>query len=223
MRIINVIALLCVSVSLTILLTSYILNKPSVTSELRPATSVNKGNTSPEKTRESVFSNNKEHDKADEQFTHSVTENLDTEDEPNKYSHLTDHQSIDAFFFNVQGELKAGAVKTVLTTDIKDFIEHISELPLDNEQASRRQGLLNQQLLALKDSNIYDQRIACAGNACILSLITDELTAEGKAHLAEFDSNISFISANTNDAGELEFNAIYLYDEDPSHLVIASP
>ena len=150
-----------------------------------------------------------------------MTENLDTEDEPNKYSHLTDHQSIDAFLINVQGELKGGAVKTVLTTDIKDFIEHVSELPLDNEQASRRQGLLNQQLLALKDSNIYDQRIACAGNACILSLITDELSTEGKAHLAEFDSNISFISANTNDAGEFQFNAIYLYDEDPAPLVIS--
>ncbi len=222
MKIINVIALVCVS--LTVMLTSNFLTQPSVIYKPQPTTSINNKNIEAEKAIAGSSSPTaKIQNNADGQPPLSPIAHLDTEGEQSKYSHLTNHQSINEFFFNPRGELKAEAVKTVLTSDIKEFIEQASELPLDNELASRRQELLNQQLLTLKDSNIFDQRIACAGNACILSLITDGLSTEGKAHLAEFDSNISFISANTNDAGELEFNAIYLHNEDPSHLVIATP
>ncbi|PKG58654.1 hypothetical protein [Shewanella sp. GutDb-MelDb] len=216
MKIVNVIALIFATIIVSVIFTNYFIKKPTTTPELTSIAPLDSTDVINQKITATLVSSNQQ----------SPEENQKVEIQPiantSIYSEITDHQSTDAFFINSQGTVDSGAI-TKVAKNMNKFIQHISNLPLDSELAIKRDSQLKQQLLELKEANIFDQHLACAGRICAISLIADEISAENKAHLARFDSNISFVSLNTNESGEVEFKAIYLHTDDPSNLVMTQP
>ncbi len=220
MKTTSVIAIVCVSISVTILLTNYFIKNQNINSEQQLVSITNSRVPNQEK---AIPSKQQAQPSAIVQSPNSPKTDTTIEIQSSKYTTLQDHQSINNLFFNEQGVLDSDTITTILSTDMLEFIEHANQLPLDNELANERFGQLTQQLSTLSNNYVFSQQLACAGKVCALSLITNELTAENQTHLANFGSNISFTSNKANEAGELEFKAIYVHYEDPSTLVMTTP
>ncbi|ABV85338.1 hypothetical protein [Shewanella pealeana] len=217
----RVIALVFVSITLSVLATQLFLNSPTPTVQ------------SLEDSTEKLLPLANEKKLADYSDTNISKEavlppvqqvTLELQESPNnRYTKLIDEASINALFVDEQGTVDSSAMTHVLTVGMADFIEQASRLQTSSELAVNRQEKLNQQLIILKDLAIYDQHVACSGRICALSLTTNEVTENNRKLLSEFDNNNSFVNSTINSTGEVEFKAIYLHSEDPSKLVMTQP
>ncbi|WP_394148593.1 hypothetical protein [Shewanella atlantica] len=213
----RVIALVIVSVTLSVLAGLLFLNSPAPTTQSIEEVADKVLDLENKKSAATYVNSNKPKE-ATQEFKPEHAESSN-----NRYTGLLDEAAINTLFVNEQGAVNSSAMTHVLTVGMADFIEQASSSQTNSELAINRQEKLSQQLFALKGLVIYDQHTVCSGRICALSLSTNKLTEKNRKLISEFDTNISFVNTSVNTTGEVEFKAIYLHTEDPSQLVMTQP
>lgn len=137
---------------------------------------------------------------------------------------LSPQEFSEEFVFSDNGKefISKNALDSVFKNDTSRLLKQMSEIVYSEEALLRKEQLNAFILDELKDVNILQQDLDCAGKICALELTyTQSSNQKSIDTIFSFSKNYSFQEFTETENGDKKLKALYIATEDPSQLTLA--